>query len=138
MAPTVYFEQLEYDTRLMNQAVKGGKKDILQLQQLFVESDTYYDPQAFILSPHNVIEISKEIVKGQDYINATKKGCLKGLSLVENALFEGKLLNDKKEESWIEILKTDIESIPTNESEFIESILPTIDKKKILLSEYGL
>jgi methanol--5-hydroxybenzimidazolylcobamide Co-methyltransferase len=130
MAPTVYFEQLEYDTRLMNQAVKGGKKDILQLQQLFVESDTYYDPQAFILSPHNVIEISKEIVKGQDYINATKKGCLKGLSLVENALFEGK--------SWIEILKTDIESIPTNESEFIESILPTIDKKKILLSEYGL
>lgn len=105
---------------------------------MFVESDTYYDPQAFILSPHNVIEISKEIVKGQDYINATKKGCLKGLSLVENALFEGKLLNDKKEESWIEILKTDMESIPTNESEFIESILPTIDKKKILLSEYGL
>ena len=34
MAPTVYYEQLEYDTRLFNQAFKGGKEDILQYQRL--------------------------------------------------------------------------------------------------------
>jgi hypothetical protein len=48
----------------MNQAIKGGKESILGLQKLFVDSDIYYDPQAFILSPKNVIEISKEIVSG--------------------------------------------------------------------------
>lgn len=138
MAPTVYMEQLEYDTRLMNQAVKGGKSEILQLQKLFVNSDTYYDPQAFILSPKSVIEISKEIVQGENYIDATKRGCLKGLELIENALKEGTLLQDEKEDSWIELLKTDIASIPTNESEFVDSVLPTIDQSKVILSEYGL
>ena len=138
MAPTVYMEQLEYDTRLMNQAIKGGKSEILQLQKLFVNSDIYYDPQAFILSPKSVIKISKEIVKGENYIDATKRGCLKGLNLIEKALKEGSLLHDEKEDTWFELLKADIESIPTNESEFVESVLPTIDQSKIILSEYGL
>jgi len=138
MAPTVSMEQLQYDTRLMNQAVKGGKSEILQLQKLFVNSDTFYDPQAFILSPKSVIEISKEIVAGENYIDATKRGCLKGLSLIEDALKDGSLLQDEKEDSWIEMLKTDIDSISTNESEFVESILPTIDESKVILTEYGL
>jgi methanol--5-hydroxybenzimidazolylcobamide Co-methyltransferase len=138
MAPTVYMEQLQYDTRLMNQAAKGGKQDILQLQKLFVNSDTYYDPQAFILSPNSVIEISKEIVAGENYIDATKRGCLKGLSLIENAIKDGTLMQDEKEDVWIDMLKTDIGSIPVNESDFVESILPTIDQSKVLLSEYGL
>jgi len=138
MAPTVYLEQLQYDTRLMNEAIKGGKQEILQLQKLFVNSDTYYDPQAFILSPNSVIEISKEIVAGENYIEATKRGCLKGIQLIENAIQEGKLLHDEKEDTWLEMLKADIQSIPTNESEFVESILPTIDQSKVLLPEYGL
>ncbi|MCF6332440.1 MAG: hypothetical protein L3J11_04070 [Draconibacterium sp.] len=138
MAPTVYYEQLQYDTRLMNEAIKGGKQDILQLQKLFVNSDTFYDPQAFILSPKSVIEISKEIVKGENYIDATKRGCLKGLELIENAIMEGTLLRDEKEDVWIEMLKSDIASIPENESDFVELILPTIDQSKVILSEYGL
>lgn len=138
MAPTVYLEQLQYDTRLMNEAIKGGKQEILQLQKLFVNSDTYFDPQAFILSPKNVIEISKEIVAGKNYIDAAKRGCLKGISLIENAITEGTLLHDEKEDSWIEMLKVDIESIPVVESDFVESILPTIDQNKVILSEYGL
>jgi methanol--5-hydroxybenzimidazolylcobamide Co-methyltransferase len=137
MAPTVYLEQLQYDTRLMNEAVKGGKQEILQLQKLFVNSDTYYDPQAFILSPDNIIDISKEIVAGQNYIEAAKRGCLKGIQLIEEAIKEGKLMHDEKEDTWIEMLKVDIQSIPNDESEFVESILPTIDESKVLLSEYG-
>ncbi|MEN8251636.1 MAG: methyltransferase MtaB domain-containing protein [Bacteroidota bacterium] len=138
MAPTVYMEQLQYDTRLMNEAVKGGKEEILQLQKLFVNSDIYYDPQAFILSPKSVIEISKEIVAGENYIDATKRGCLKGIQLIENAIKEGTLLHDKKEDSWIEMIKNDISSIPENESEFTELVLPTLDQNKVILSEYGL
>ena len=138
MAPTVYLEQLEYDTRLMNQAIKEGKADILQLQKLFVNSDKYYDPQAFILAPENVISISGEIVKGSNYIDATKKGCLKALELISEALQTGALMHDEKEDEWMGILKEDIASIPDNESEFLEMVLPTIDSSKVILSEYGL
>lgn len=138
MAPTIYLEQLEYDTRLMNQAIKEGKADVLLLQKLFVKSDTYFDPQTFILAPENVISISSEIVKGSNYIDATKKGCLKALDLISGAIADGSLMHDEKEDEWINILKDDVSSIPENESEFIEMAMPTIDSSKVILSEYGL
>jgi methanol--5-hydroxybenzimidazolylcobamide Co-methyltransferase len=137
-APVVYMEQLQYDVRLFNQAIKEGKESVLTLQRLLVNSDTYFDPQALILSPRNVIAISEEIVKGENYIDATKRGCLKGLEIIENAIESGALMNDQKETSWISILKDDIASIPIDESKFVEEILPTIDESKIILSEYGL
>ena len=137
-APVVYMEQLQYDVRLFNQAIKEGKESVLTLQRLLVNSDTKFDPQALILSPVNVIEISKEIVKGENYIDATKRGCLKGLEIIENAIASGALMNDQKETEWISILKDDIASIPIDEGKFVEEILPTIDRDKIILSEYGL
>jgi len=138
MAPTVYLEQLEYDTRLMNQAVICGKGEILQLQKLFINSDVYFDPQAFVLSPDNVIEISKEIVKGENYIDATKRGCLKALALVAEAINTGRVIRDPKEDEWFNIILQDIEMIPVNESDFVELVLPTLDQTKLFLNEYGL
>jgi hypothetical protein len=61
-------EQLEYDARLMNQALKAGTVPSHILQQLLVASDVYTDPQALILSPENVIRISKELIKGNSYV----------------------------------------------------------------------
>ncbi len=78
-APVVYLEHLVYDTRLMNEAIRDGRSTVNKLQDLYVSSDCYYDPQALILAPVNVIEISREIVKGSNYIDATVRGCLKGL-----------------------------------------------------------
>lgn len=138
MAPTVYLEQLEYDVRLMNQAIKGGKESILGLQKLFVNSDIYFDPQAFILSPKNVIEISKEIVSGENYVDSTRNACLKAIELIEDGMTEGILMRDEKEDEWLHMIKEDISAIPGNESDFIEQVLPTIDQNKIILSEYGL
>lgn len=138
MAPTIYLEQLEYDVRLMNQAIKGGKESVLGLQKLFVDSDIYFDPQAFILSPKNVIEISKEIVSGENYVDSTLKACLKAIELIEDGMKEGILMRDEKEDEWLHIIKEDISTIPGNESDFIEQVLPTIDQNKIILSEYGL
>ncbi|NJN27865.1 MAG: methanol--corrinoid methyltransferase [Cyclobacteriaceae bacterium] len=138
MAPTIYLEQLEYDVRLMNEAIKGGKNEVLQLQKLFIRSDAYYDPQAFILAPENVIEIAAQIVKGNNYIDATKRACLKALDLISIGIKGGTLLHDEKEDEWINLLKEDISMIPENESEFVEMVLPTIDSSKVFLSEYGL
>lgn len=138
MAPTVYMEQLEYDTRLFNEAVKDGKSSILKLQELFVKSDIALDPQALILAPENVISISKEIVTGENYIDATIKGCLKGLEIIENAINHKMLRINEMELIWIETIKQDLFSIPSDESKFVEMILPTIDQSKVILTEYGL
>jgi methanol--5-hydroxybenzimidazolylcobamide Co-methyltransferase len=138
MAPTVCLEQLEYDTRLMNQAIQFGKSDMLQLQKLFVSSDIYYDPQAYVLSPDVVIEISKEIVKGSNYIDGAKRGCLKALDMINIADKTHVIIHDEKENVWFDKLRSDIETIPIVESDFIEMVLPTLDKSKFILSEYGL
>jgi methanol---5-hydroxybenzimidazolylcobamide Co-methyltransferase len=137
-APIVYMEQLQYDVRLFNQAIKEGKESMIMLQRLLVNSDIYFDPQAFVLAPKNVIAISQEIVKGTNYIDATKRGCLKGIELIEDAMESGLLMDDPKETAWISMLKDDILSIPEDESKFVEEILPTIDPDKVILSEYGL
>ena len=63
---------------------------------------------------------------------------MKGLDLIEDAIESGALMNDQKETEWISTLKDDIESIPIDESKFIEEILPTVDAGKFILSEYGL
>ena len=81
--------------------IGGGKATVHKLQDLFASSDTYYDPQALILAPGNVIEISREIVKGSNYIDATVKGCLKGMEVIENALEAEQLKRDEREEVWI-------------------------------------
>jgi methanol--5-hydroxybenzimidazolylcobamide Co-methyltransferase len=138
MAPTVYMEQLQYDVRLFNQAIKDGKQSAATLQRLLVASDEYFDPQALVLAPDVVIDVSKEIVKGENYIDAAKRGCLKGIEIIENALQSGRLMDDPKETVWIETLKNDITSIPNDESAFVEEIMPTIDPGKVLLKEYGL
>ncbi len=138
MAPVAYLEQLEYDTRIMNQAIKDGRDTCLKLQELFVKSDSYFDPQAFVLAPENVIAVSEEIVKGENYVDATLRGCKKGLEIIENAQKEGLLKRDEKEDIWMENLKSELYNIPSSEDKFIEDILPEIDPGKIILSEYGL
>jgi methanol--5-hydroxybenzimidazolylcobamide Co-methyltransferase len=138
MAPTVSFEQLEYETRLMNTATKQGKASARILKSLYVDSDIYHDPQAFVLAPENVVEIAKEIVAGRTYLESTVNGCKKAILMIETAMAEGRLKNDEKEYIWIDKIRQDLESIPSDESHFIEEMIPMIDSDKIILSEYGL
>ena len=137
-APTVYYEQLEYDTRLFNEAKRRGHETALLLRDMLVESDIHYDPQALILSPENVIAISKEIVKGNNYIEASLLGCNKGLDIIEEAIENKSLKSSDRENKWINIIREELSSIPTDESKFIDEMLPSIDKEKCILSEYGI
>ena len=122
----------------MNEAIRDGKATVNKLQDLFASSDSYFDPQALILAPVNVIEISREIVTGSNYIEATVKGCLKGMEIIELALDSGQLKPDEREDVWMGTIKEELLSIPLEEDAFVEEILPSIDKDKILLEEYGL
>jgi len=42
------------------------------------------------------------------------------------------------ETSYLPILHEDLESIPDNESAFIEMMLPVLDQSKFIMAEYGL
>lgn len=136
MAPTVYMEQLIYDVRLMNEARRSGQAEVLQ--QLFSRSDIYLDPQALILDPSNVIAISAEIVAAETYIEAAVRGALKGLEIIEEALRSGQLLLEEREEIWIDMIRTDLASIPYSEDRFLGTMSPLLDSDKVILSEYGL
>ncbi len=138
MAPTVSFEQLEYETRLMNTATKQGKSSARVLKSLYVDSDIYHDPQAFVLAPDTVIEIAKEIVAGRTYLESTVNGCKKAISMIQTAMDEGRLKNDEKEYIWIDTIRQELESILSDEGQFIEEMIPFIDGDKIILAEYGL
>lgn len=138
MAPTVYLEQLVYDVRLFNGAIKAGKQMALDLQNLLVESDIHFDPQALILAPENVISISEEIVQGKNYLEATIRGCLKGLKIIETAVNNNTLKISDRERVWIDRIRDDIAAIPFDESKFIAEIMPSLDETKFLPKEYGL
>jgi methanol--5-hydroxybenzimidazolylcobamide Co-methyltransferase len=138
MAPTAYLEQLEYDARLMNEALRLGKMHCQVLQQLLVNSDVYTDPQALILSPENVIRISKELIKGDSYVANAKNGALAALDIIEEATLAGQLKLSEMETSYLPIFRDDLSSIPDSEDEFIGMMLPVLDPGKFILKEYGL
>ena len=138
MAPTAYLEQLEYDARLMNAALDAGRAHSHVLQQLLVASDVYTDPQALILSPENVIRISRELVKGDSYVANAKNGALAALDIIEEALHSGKMHLPELETGYLPILRDDLNSIPDNESDFVAMMLPLLDQSKFTLAEYGL
>ncbi len=138
MAPTAYMEQLEYDARLMNEALRAGKLHRDVLQQLLVASDIYTDPQALILSPENVIRISRELVKGDSYVANARNGALTALDIIDEALASGKMKLADIELAYLPILRDELESIPEDESAFVEMMLPVLDHSKFILSEYGL
>ena len=138
MAPTASLEQLEYDTRLMNEATKQGPHFQSMLQKLFVDSDLYLDPQALILAPQNVIEISRELVRGESYVENAKNGALKALDIIENAVQSGLMKLPDIELAYIPLLRDELTSIPNDESKFVEMMYPLLDRTKFLPEEYGL
>ncbi|MDR1814010.1 MAG: hypothetical protein LBR18_04075, partial [Tannerella sp.] len=134
---TVSLEQLEYDARLLNQSLKVGKPTAQMLQALLSDSDKYLDPQALILTPENVIKISAEIVKGENYIDAALKAANKALDIIEEATAAGQLQLSEIEQPWTDMLRGALSEIPTDESAFVEEMLPVCGDK-FIPSEYGL
>ena len=138
MAPTVYLEQLEYDVRLMNEALKGGSVPSCILQGLMVSSDIYTDPQALILAPEHVIRLSETLVKDDSYVANARNGALKALDIIEETVQSGQMKLAENEIAYLPLLRDELESIPDSESDFVEMMLPMLDQSKFIPEEYGL
>lgn len=123
MAPTVSFEQLVYDCRLMNEASARGQETALLLRDLHADSDSRLDPQAYVLRPDVVLDISKELVKIDGYYPRAKKAALLALSHIKTAHDHGNLKLDEKELIWLEKIGSAVEGLPSDVGEFTENII---------------
>ncbi|MDR1454202.1 MAG: hypothetical protein LBJ01_00995 [Tannerella sp.] len=138
MAPTAYLEQLEYDVRLMNVALREGNMPTHTLQHLMVASDMYTDPQALVLAPESVIRISKAMVKKDSYVANARDAALVALDIMEEAIRSGQMEISEMETAYLGTLRDELNSIPDSESDFVEMMLPLLDASKFIPAEYGL
>lgn len=135
-APVVSTEQLIYDCRLMNKAAEKGHAKLMR--DLLVESDCYLDPQAYMLKPEVVFEISSEIVKTQDPFLRTLNTAKISLDILQRAVDNKELVLDEREENWLDMLRDQVDEIPENEEEFIAEMKEEVDDSKYRPEEYGI
>ena len=138
MAPTVSVEQLIYATRLMNSASSHGTRAALTLRDWLVESDVKLDPQAYVLKPSIVLEIAKEIINEPTPYLRTRKAAQVTLNKFKEAVNSDELSFSKQELRWLDSLLRSADELPEDENEFIQSVLPNIDRSKVRLSEYDI
>jgi methanol--5-hydroxybenzimidazolylcobamide Co-methyltransferase len=136
MAPTAYLEQLVYDTRLMNAAIKQHSDG--ELQRMFIASDVVYDPQALILAPEAVIPIAQAYVGGASPLDGTVAAIDTALDLIDDAIASGRLEMSEREQEWIPRIRDELATIPREEEAFVAQMESEIDSTMVTLSEYGL
>jgi methanol--5-hydroxybenzimidazolylcobamide Co-methyltransferase len=128
MAPTVSFEQLVYDCRLMNTASAKGKAQALLLRDLHADSDSALDPQAYVLRPDVVLEISEELVKTEGYYPRAKKAAALALKAIRKGYDKKELELNDKEAMWLDDLSETVDKLPADVGTFTESIIGDCEK----------
>jgi methanol--5-hydroxybenzimidazolylcobamide Co-methyltransferase len=120
----------------MNAASSHGIGAALDLRNWSVESDAKLDPQAYVLKPNIVLEIAKDIIGEPTAYLRTRKAAQVTLLKLQEADNKGELSFSKHEKRWLDNLSRKADRLPGDENEFIQSVLPNIDRSKVRLSEY--
>ena len=136
MAPTVSLEQLVYATRLMNTASGHGKESARLLRDWWVESDSRFDPQAYVLRPDVVLALAGQIIAEPTPYLRTRRAALVTLECLRQAAAEKQIPLPKLEARWLDKLSAQAEKLPEDENELIAQITPTLDAAKVRLAEY--
>ncbi len=127
-APTVSFEQLVFDCRLMNQAIEKGKDAVLFLRDLNADSDSALDPQAYVLRPDIVLDISKKLVSLDGDYNRTKYGAVYAAEAIRDGVENGRLKLSRREKSWLDRLQSQIDEFPDTADELTARVISSCDK----------
>lgn len=128
-APVVSMEQLAYDCRLMNEATLRGPDAARLLRDLHADSDSRFDPQAYVLRPDVVFEISRKIVADQNGpLSRAKTAALAAIESLRGGLEQKRLILDDREAGWLDILESQIETIPDDVEEFTTEMIDECEK----------
>ena len=136
MAPTVSLEQLAYATRLMNAASEAGQA--LMLRDLVVSSDAARDPQAFVLRPDVVLELSAAIVAEPTPYARARRAVLETLASLSRACESGELRLAGRELKWLSRLAAAADALPESEEELLASVTDRVELGKVRLDQYEL
>jgi methanol--5-hydroxybenzimidazolylcobamide Co-methyltransferase len=121
-APTVSFEQLAYDCRLLNTASARSAETALLLRDLHADSDSRLDPQAYVLRPDVAVQISKELVQVEGDYERGKLAAKLALDVMRQAHQSGELLLDEREESWLDNLSYAADDLPATAEELTQEM----------------
>lgn len=138
MAPTVSMEQLIFDCRLMNEATKHGNETRLLMRNLLADSDSKFDPQAYVLRPDVVLDISQELVKYHDHFNRTKAAALITVDRLREAIIKKEVMIPEREATWLDNIEAQLEDVPTDEQEFINEMINANTSNKFIPAKYDL
>jgi methanol--5-hydroxybenzimidazolylcobamide Co-methyltransferase len=136
-APTCSMEQLIYDCRLMNRALAEGRQSALTLRRWLVDSDAALDPQAWILTPDNVIAISRAIVEAPGYYQAGVAAARCTVGLLREAHAAGRLKIVPRELGFLDSMLAQLDDLPADEAGFIARQKSLADSSRYLPAEYG-
>jgi methanol--5-hydroxybenzimidazolylcobamide Co-methyltransferase len=111
-----------YEAALMNTA-KQLKQDKL-LRDLYMATDRYRCPEAFILAYDNAYKIGQAIVEnGNDIYLRSKAAGMTAARLIEEESKAGKLKLSKHEQDMLRKIITDLSALPDEESKFVDQCL---------------
>ena len=111
-APTVCFEQLTYDCRLLNEATKRGPEAARLVRDLHADSDSRLDPQAYVLRPDIALRIGQQLLGVQGDYERGKLAAQLALEEMRTAHQSGDLLLDDREAGWLDTLSSAADDLP--------------------------
>lgn len=138
MAPTCYLEQLIYDCRLMNLAIKDGRAAQQMYQSWMVRSDAALDPQAYVLTPESVVAIARAIVEADSHYHAGVAAALTAVRLLKDGLAAGKVRIAEVEQPWLQTIEEALLALPRDEMQFITEQVALSDASKLRFGDYGI
>ncbi|BBB91812.1 MAG TPA: methyltransferase MtaB domain-containing protein [Methylomusa anaerophila] len=136
IAPVVSIEQLIYDCRLMNLAKEKGYG--VTFRDLLADSDSKWDPQAYVLRPDVVLDISKDLIKAKTPFLRTKAGAKLAIDKIRKAVDNNEIIIAEREKPWLDIMDNQVEAIPDDEEKFWHEIKGELELDKFIPSEYEL
>lgn len=137
-APVVSLEQLIYDCRLMNIALKEAEGSALKYRNWMIESDAYYDPQAYIFKPEIVLNISRKMIEAANPYQMVITAVEETLKILREAS-DGRVLKiNDTEKRWLDILSIQLETVPSDEKIMTGLMADSVYAGKYIPEEYDL
>lgn len=136
--PAVFTEILGYDVAQMNSAISLGTEKILR--DIFIASDEFRDPQAYIISPKVAYNIGSSLVKGNNYYERAVFALRKAYEELRKAIEENMLLLSQREREVFSECGKVIDKLPESEDEFLINCIKTYKNlvPNFRLDSYGL
>ncbi|HML32213.1 methyltransferase MtaB domain-containing protein [Sporomusa sphaeroides] len=136
IAPVVSMEQLIYDCRLMNVAKQKGYG--ITFRDFLVDSDSKWDPQAYVLRPDVVFAISQELIKAKTPFQRTKAGARLAVDFIRKAVDNNEVFIAEREKNWLDIMENQLDAIPDDEEKFWNEIKGELELDNFIPAEYEL